>query len=330
MNQDSQQPAGQPGQWWIKVPAGQFGPVDFGTVQQWVQQRRIKANDFVYNPETQAWVPAGGVPQLTALFPAQAPGAPYAPGPPQAGLPPFPGQFPQPQKKGVNVGCLVAAIVGGVLGMLILAGMLLPALARAREQARRASCMNNIKQLGLALKQYTQDFRNVFPWHEGVADPDEAWRDLGLIYPNYTSSPKNFICPSAKDKEFEMIGPSGPLANHPLEPLKPANNKEVISYAYCYARTRRGPRAWTEQDRRTVRLLADKKAGVQISGETVRLSAHSDDGRNVLYLDGHVKWKPGPFPLDPDEQHDRIGRPDAIDYTDWWSDPPWYGEGQER
>ncbi|HCG77333.1 TPA: prepilin-type cleavage/methylation domain-containing protein, partial [bacterium] len=40
----------------------------------------------------------------------------------------------------------------------ILAAMLLPALARAREQARRAVCLSNLKQIGLALHMYTQDY----------------------------------------------------------------------------------------------------------------------------------------------------------------------------
>ncbi len=48
----------------------------------------------------------------------------------------------------------------------ILAAMLLPALARAREQARRGVCLTNLKQLGLALHIYAQDWGGWFPYHD--------------------------------------------------------------------------------------------------------------------------------------------------------------------
>src|SRR5699024_3226078 len=45
----------------------------------------------------------------------------------------------------------------------ILAAILFPVFARARENARRASCMSNLKQIALGYKQYTQDFDEKFP-----------------------------------------------------------------------------------------------------------------------------------------------------------------------
>jgi len=54
----------------------------------------------------------------------------------------------------------------------ILAGMLLPALARAREEARKANCKENLSQLGKAIYAYTQNFNEFFPFIWGPAtDP---------------------------------------------------------------------------------------------------------------------------------------------------------------
>jgi len=50
----------------------------------------------------------------------------------------------------------------------ILAAMLLPALAAAREKARRSTCLNNLKQLGLALAGYTGDYSSYYPSHNGM------------------------------------------------------------------------------------------------------------------------------------------------------------------
>jgi len=46
----------------------------------------------------------------------------------------------------------------------ILAAILFPVFGRARENARRASCMSNLKQIGLAIMQYTQDYDEKYPY----------------------------------------------------------------------------------------------------------------------------------------------------------------------
>jgi prepilin-type N-terminal cleavage/methylation domain-containing protein/prepilin-type processing-associated H-X9-DG protein len=58
----------------------------------------------------------------------------------------------------------------------ILAALLLPALAAAREKARRASCMNNLKQIAIALESYCSDYNGHFPSWTGVGvSEDESW-----------------------------------------------------------------------------------------------------------------------------------------------------------
>ena len=80
----------------------------------------------------------------------------------------------------------------------ILAAILFPAFARARENARRASCQSNLKQLGLGMLQYTQDYDEKLPGPVTYTDQQEinlgsGW--AGAIYP-YVKSGGVYTCPS--------------------------------------------------------------------------------------------------------------------------------------
>ena len=224
----------------------------------------------------------------------------------------------------------------------ILAGMLLPALARAREQARRGSCLSNIRQLGLAVKQYSQDFQDRYPSQFIEAEPVPSvngWRDTGKLFPNYCSAFKTFFCPSAKDRQWTPIKAEAPWANtnalkedNPLSSYAKTQggeeNKKVISYSYGVdATVVATPVPWTEGAKSTVRLMSDKKAGKQITTATdAKDMNHKDDGRNVLYNDGHVKWKAGVEKgLDPDEDDNAVGTNSQLQWPGFWSDPVFYG-----
>ena len=88
---------------------------------------------------------------------------------------------------------VVIAIIG------ILAAILLPALARAREAARRASCANNLKQWSVIFKMYSGENKGSFPhnnWHV-VAPHDMLMSfDAKGLYPDYWTDPSIAICPS--------------------------------------------------------------------------------------------------------------------------------------
>ena len=77
----------------------------------------------------------------------------------------------------------------------ILASILFPAFARARENARRASCMSNLKQIGLGIMQYTQDYDESFPF-AGNEYPIAAGVDFPNLLQPYTKSTAIFVCPS--------------------------------------------------------------------------------------------------------------------------------------
>lgn len=82
----------------------------------------------------------------------------------------------------------------------ILAAILFPVFARARENARRASCQSNLKQIGLGLLQYIQDYDERSPgiWSgtNGFnASSTTVWKWMDSIYP-YVKSEQIFDCPS--------------------------------------------------------------------------------------------------------------------------------------
>ena len=84
---------------------------------------------------------------------------------------------------------LVIAVIG------ILAAILLPALARARESARRASCMNNLSQLGMAFRMYADENDRQLPWSGGNNNADA----LLQLQSHYVIEISSFICPSSAE-----------------------------------------------------------------------------------------------------------------------------------
>ena len=77
----------------------------------------------------------------------------------------------------------------------ILAGMLLPALSKAREKARRVNCAGNLKQIGLALLMYSGEFNGFFP---NQATP--GGKDIGVLNTEkYLQDGKVYGCPSTSD-----------------------------------------------------------------------------------------------------------------------------------
>ena len=121
----------------------------------------------------------------------------------------------------------------------ILASILFPVFARARENARRSSCQSNLKQIGLAITQYVQDYDETWPWAITVAalgtldTPNSSFQWMDLTYP-YAKSTQVYFCPSDANKSISGAW----TANHTID----AANSAVSYDANMYYRNNDGGR----------------------------------------------------------------------------------------
>ncbi len=176
----------------------------------------------------------------------------------------------------------------------ILAAMILPALARGRENARKAVCLSNQKQLGLAFHLYAEDYHGNFPLTGDTPaqianslrllakdDPTGAGLDgYGNGSVDYINAAKVFTCLSSSDSVADAVkNLSG-------------NN---LSYAYC--------KGLSDESDTDTAIMCDQVGAIENESATLdadlstadTYNNHGTEGINALFVDGHAEWIKGPI-----------------------------------
>ena len=191
----------------------------------------------------------------------------------------------------------------------ILAAILFPVFARARENARRTSCLSNIKQMGLGMMQYVQDYDDIYPTHYNGT---QRWPQM--MNP-YVKSNQLYDCPS-RDAGFSYNGSYASAGQ-----IGYGMNYYLNSYYYPSSATPGLAMAAIQRPSETVWIaeivgvpkgsdpaliieyqcyppyfgaIANRTSttyGFDVVPDAKgRLSTRHFDGTNVLWGDGHAKW----------------------------------------
>jgi prepilin-type N-terminal cleavage/methylation domain-containing protein/prepilin-type processing-associated H-X9-DG protein len=185
---------------------------------------------------------------------------------------------------------VVAAVIG------ILAALLLPALAGAREKGRIASCTSNLRQIYLGLTLYADDNREQFPIAGGTIGWDEtdaathaqSW--MQQIRP-YLSSSQVYHCPSDKDSAFSyFLGVRAVyVVTSTFGPVRRSAIGLPAAFVLAGDTFSSGTRPFEPRDADKDDYTQNCVGGADNGDPWVEYRRHNG-GQNILFADGHVRW----------------------------------------
>ena len=208
--------------------------------------------------------------------------------------------------KNIRKGFTLIELLVVIAIIAILAAILFPVFARARENARRTSCSSNLKQIALGILQYSQDYDEKFPRSIVVAaaavTPTNPYGWADAIQP-YVKSVQLFQCPS------EMEGPTDdPTDTAPGYTdywynyvLSAVSQASVVSVSQTVMNGDGNGNSAQYAFNGCISVASGTMAGcssAQITAKNATMGSSDAlgrhlDGANYSFVDGHVKWLKG-------------------------------------
>ena len=180
----------------------------------------------------------------------------------------------------------------------ILASILFPVFARAREKARQSSCLSNMKQIGLAVMSYAQDYDECLPMSwvdvdastDGTNGVDYTWRSAVLPY---AKNAQIWQCPSKKmTGVFDGGMDLGEAAAYGINEVHWLN---TVAAAEPPAGKGLGDIQYPSQcillGETTSSQSFSNTDGLDTHGYVFNGATRHNDGANFAYCDGHCKWQ---------------------------------------
>ena len=185
----------------------------------------------------------------------------------------------------------------------ILAAMLLPALAKAKEKAHRTSCLNNCRQIMIGSHMYSDEWPDYFYYTASIGDDDAPYS----LYPDFIKNIQTFLCPSTRNQiRMDRVNRQGKLDD--LDNTCHGDRESKVypyghSYEFFgifekapYANVRKSPKTVLAGPTRVVIVLdADDNFTSPYYDNPINncpdpVNNHGDKGWNWGFADGHGEW----------------------------------------
>jgi prepilin-type N-terminal cleavage/methylation domain-containing protein/prepilin-type processing-associated H-X9-DG protein len=173
----------------------------------------------------------------------------------------------------------------------ILAAILFPVFAKAREKARQSSCSSNLKQIGLGILSYAQDYDEKFPLAlEGALAPGGFYLFTETINP-YIKNAQIWQCPSKKDAlVLTNIGKANQGYSVDIATPMPSGVYRLFGIPPAPVGTLSCSLGQIDQPAQQA-MMCDVSGSIA-SDFTIAIGEdpRHNDGCNYSFCDGHVKW----------------------------------------